>query len=65
MGNKQVTKKPTLLHTDLFSYLCDAFTLVPDNITFNTDALTKQTFKGIADEFNRINNNLFIIAGSN
>ena len=62
MGNKQTknksNKKTTLLHRDLMKFLEEKFKHIPENITFKNDSESKAVFKGIAEEFNRINEGL-------
>ena len=62
MGNKQNNKKldrkTTILHHDLMKFLEEKFKQIPDNITFKNDSESKAVFKGIAEEFNRINEGL-------
>ena len=62
MGNKhnksKSNNKTTLLHHDLMKFLEEKFKQIPDNITFKNDSESKAVFKGIAEEFNRINEGL-------
>ena len=59
MGNKhnksKSNNKTTLLHHDLMKFLEETFKQIPDNIFFKNDSESKAVFKGIAEEFIRIN----------